>query len=192
MFDYLKRNLEFLTELKSAIHQIDKNAPIIGESTHTKFIHLKTFESKVADEQVYVGLKLSNREFEYGFYTALTNIAFLCEKNPEIVDKLPLFYGLLVNQNNKPEATITQDFSMNNKVKVEEYVFSKYKPEYIPYLLGSFFRDCEEDLERTIFLVGGKTKIGDLDHIYPKEEYSKEWFNLRNKIKYEKHTISLE
>jgi hypothetical protein len=194
MYDYLKRNLEFLAELKPIITKINEGSQIIGESSHNKFVYLRTFKSEVAKQQIYVGLKLSKEEyFEDKFYNALTNIAFLYEKNPKIADKLPLFYGLLLNQKNEPQAIITEDFSMNNKFKVEEYVSYKYKPNFIPYSLDDFFSSCKNDLERTIFLVGVERKIGDLDHVRPKREYMKEWINLRYKrILSEKHVISLE
>ena len=42
-----------------------------------------------------------------------------------------------------------------------------------------------------IFLIMGTTKIGDLDHVYPKEEYKKDWKDILNGIISKKHTISL-
>ena len=152
------------------------------------FTSLGNFQSS-SQGLVYVGLKLPiSREFSKddvtGFYRALTNIELIHQNNPEISHQLPLFYGLLIDPHNKPQAIITEDFSHGAKHKVMEY--RNARCANIPDGLVDLFDSSEgnlSQLEKSLFYIKGKRKIGDLDHLFPKEKYEQDWEKIKKQVK---------
>jgi hypothetical protein len=187
MKDYLTQNKNLIEEVSSTVHPLKISEKQVGASDKMCFIPSGNFQSQ-SKGLVYAGLKmhfcegLTKQNIEE-FYIALTNISLIHEKHPEISHQLPLFYGLLADSNNKPQAIITQDFSKGGKYLVEEHI--EFPHANVPDGLVDLFTPSSDDmsqLERALFYVNGKRKIGDLDHLFPKEKYEQEWDKLKNKV----------
>lgn len=187
MADYIAQNREILDEVSAIARPLRVDGKDVGASDKMCFVASGTFQSP-SHGLIYAGLKMplsgdfTDQNVD-GFYRALTNMALIHQAHPEIANQLPLFYGLLVDPSNKPRAIITQDFSEGAQHEVRDYrnVPHANIPDGLVDLFDPFGRDMLQ-LERALFYVNGERKIGDLDHLFPKEKYKQDWDKVRAEV----------
>jgi hypothetical protein len=196
MEDYLARNIKLLKEISASalLHPLKAEGKEVGANERNHFVTLGAFQSS---EQgiIHAGLKLPifgefGKNDLNGFYTSLTNLALIDNFYPESAGRLPLFYGILFDPDNKARGIITEDFSKGNKYEVKAYQDKAYQDSlnvYLPWCVVDIFYKREMNMygiglmEGTLFYVDGKAKIGDLDHILPNAKYEKVWGKMRAK-----------
>lgn len=195
MEDYISRNVAALEEGEAFTNPLRLSDMIVGQGSNMYFVPTNPFKLSFQKRLVQTGVKIPisdnfTRGQESRFYQALTNMALIHEKSPELRNELPLFYGLLADQNGNSKGIITEDFSLGGAHQVKEY--REFSHANIPDGLAKLF-DPEgfdmSQLEHALFYVNGESKIGDLDHLCVKEDYKEDFENLMRKVVASTHQI---
>jgi len=153
------------------------------ENSYGQFYTCGSFNSDSQGRIIPVGIKFSkDDDVTRRFYRALTNIALIAQECPHLASGLPLFYGLLIDHhNNQPRVIITEDFSGGGLNRVKD--FGDGPTEGIPDEFYDLFEFHDYDeFKRMFFLVDGRKRIGDLDHVHVNERYKTKWDELREAI----------
>ena len=161
---YLERNKLVISELR------DKKVlltcqDIVGQSTREVFYSAGVVDSIVIGKPIFVGIKKRSAEFSdtgdyltrIRFENELAIISAISNNFPELTEKLPLFYGVLVNKQGVAIGILTEDFSEGGLHKVREGGMSPYKVRSL-FVEGSL---SDDHIQSSAFTVNGKTRLGD-------------------------------
>ena len=130
---YLERNSQFVSELRNVRLQRGKRR---GEGNFITFVSAGSFLSETAREEVFIGLKelktngyipktdLNRRMHGEAtvdrFVHELAIMTVVAQNMPHLLPELPLFYGLVTDENGIPIAIVTEDFSKDGKNRVNK------------------------------------------------------------------------
>jgi len=157
----IRENSELVRKAFEVVRNPDNfENDFVGKGTLNRYFSLGSFKSeKVGD--LFVGVKIPQ-------YCYFASNDFLCggaygqilseEFGEEIIGELPLFYGLLAEDEDSPLATISQDFSEGGK-----YVVSDCR--HLNKFLLELFEGDNYELEKCGIEVNGQRKLVDFNHL---------------------------
>ena len=173
ILEEIRSNSDLVKEMFQIVHsQSDYNSHIVGRGSHNTYFWAGNFQSEEFGK-IHIGTKVpKDKDLGDAWVDYINSVIYaqilIEEFGDLIIEELPIFYGLLVDKNNKEVAVASQDFSDGNKYHPSAYVPSLNK------LLKKVFNDDEYWLEKIGILINGQRRLVDLGDLFVlKEPYNK-------------------
>ncbi len=170
---YLVRNRLAIAEFR------DKKVPlvcgsIVGRSDRYLFYSAGVVDSTVFGKPIYVGIKRSTSErprlrddlTRIRFVNELAIISAISHNFPDLTEKLPLFYGLLVDRQGLAAGIVTEDFSEGGLQRVRAGGASPLEVKRL-FVEGSVDNDY---IQNCAYTVNGRTRLGDFWYFWRHED----------------------
>ena len=173
--------MDYLDQYQIVLREIEENLSLenkilLVDNGKTRVFSCGQYDSVTLNRIVPIGIKKPSSpdswDPRFRAIAELSIIRSIAQYLPELIDKLPLFYGLAVNERNEDLFIITEDFSQGGVHRVVDITDVLKDPirevaelSLIKDLIDNPEADLDFDLARSCFLVNGKIRFGDFLHL---------------------------